>query len=123
MLLKMLLNIFSLLLALATSSNALPPFANVFSRQATVKSSVFEKLAQPPPGWIEAENVLINKDDSTMALRIHLVPQKMLDFHDMAMKVCCRAHPIVGLTDEGYRLQHRGMSSMEDISPKRLSMR
>ncbi len=57
-----------------------------------MKSSVFEKLAQPPPGWSENDGISVDKDGSIVALRIHLVPQKMSDFHDIAMKVCSPAH-------------------------------
>ena len=84
----MMFSTISLLLALTTGTNAFPSFAGAFSRDAAVKSSIFEKLAAPPPGWVEDESAQIDKDGSMMKLRVHLVHQNMGDFHDLAMKVC-----------------------------------
>ena len=74
--------------ALALSSSALSfPFSSDSSEDVTFKSSIFEKLAAPPAGWARDETVQVDKDASTVKLRIHLVQQGMEDFHDLAMKV------------------------------------
>lgn len=77
----MLLNIFSVALALSSTSFALP------ARDAPLKSSVREELAGPPAGWVKDESVKVNKETSTMSLMIHLVHQDMDKFHDLAMSV------------------------------------
>lgn len=73
----LLLNIFSVAFA-ASAVRALPTFG---------KSSVFEKIAAPPPGWELDEDAVFDKDVSTMKLRLHLIAQNMPEFHKMAMDV------------------------------------
>jgi tripeptidyl-peptidase-1 len=80
-------NTISVLLALSSSANSFPTFGALFRRDETFKSSVFEKLASPPAGWIKDETAIIDKDASTVRLRFHLVQQDMSKFHDLAMKV------------------------------------
>jgi tripeptidyl-peptidase-1 len=77
----MLLNIFSAILALSSTSFALP------ARDAPLKSSVREELAGPPAGWVKDKSAKVNKETSTMSLMIHLVHQEMDKFHDLAMNV------------------------------------
>lgn len=69
--------VLSVVAALAATSSAFP-----FS----LKTSVVEKLDGPPAGWEKLENAL-NKDTSTIELRIQLINQDMAKFHDLAMNV------------------------------------
>jgi tripeptidyl-peptidase-1 len=78
---EMLLNIFSAVLALSSTSFALP------AKDASLKSIVREELAGPPAGWVKHESAKVNKETSTMSLMIHLVHQDMDKFHDLAMNV------------------------------------
>jgi tripeptidyl-peptidase I len=48
---------------------------------------VAEKLNGPPAGWAVDDSTPINKDTSTMKLRVQLVPQNMDKFHELAMDV------------------------------------
>jgi len=78
---EMLLSIFSAVLALSSTSFALP------AKDVSLKSSVREELAGPPAGWVKDESAKVNKETSTMSLMIHLVHQDMDKFHDLAMNV------------------------------------
>ena len=82
-----LFNTVSAFLALSSSAIAFPTFEEVFRRDDTFKSSVFEKLTSPPVGWVKDEGAAVDKKASTMRLRFHLVQQEMSKFHDIAMKV------------------------------------
>lgn len=73
----LLLNVFSVAFA-ASAVQALPTFG---------KSSVFEKIAAPPAGWVLDEDASFDKAASMMKLRLHLVAQNMQEFHKMAMDV------------------------------------
>ena len=81
-----LLNSLSVAFALSASALAFPLLSDS-SKDVTFKSSIFEKLASPPAGWARDDAVQVDKDASTVKLRIHLVQQGMEDFHDLAMKV------------------------------------
>nr|QFF92610.1 sedolisin isoform 2 [Botrytis fabae] len=82
----LLLNIFSVAFA-ASAVQALPTFG---------KSSVFEKIAAPPPGWELDEDAVFDKDVSTMKLRLHLIAQNMPEFHKMAMDIATPGHALYG---------------------------
>jgi len=84
---KMLLKIFSAALALSSTTFALPASGDTFSKDGALKSSVREKLAGPPAGWVKDGSVKVNKETSTMSLRIHLVHQDMDKFHELATNV------------------------------------
>jgi tripeptidyl-peptidase-1 len=79
--------ILSLLLALSWSTFAFPTSENAARGSGTFKTSIFEKLNGPPAGWIKDEAANIDKDASTIRLRIHLVQRNMEKFHELAVKV------------------------------------
>ncbi|KAI9743211.1 MAG: hypothetical protein M1818_003057 [Claussenomyces sp. TS43310] len=89
-----LLNPLSLVLALASGSFAFPTFAG--SDEALPKSSIAEKLAGPPAGWISDDSTQVDKDVSMIKLRIHLVQQNMDKFHDMATNIATPGHELYG---------------------------
>lgn len=74
----LLLNTFSAVLAVASSAVA---------RNIPATTSVYEKLNGPPTGWVADDSTPINKDTSTMRLRVQLVPQNVDKFHELAMNV------------------------------------
>ncbi|QSZ32744.1 hypothetical protein DSL72_002323 [Monilinia vaccinii-corymbosi] len=82
----LLLNIFSVAFA-ASAVQALPTFG---------KSSVFEKIAAPPAGWQLDEDAVLDKDASTIKLRLHLVAQNMPKFHKMAMDIATPGNALYG---------------------------
>lgn len=70
---------FSTTLSLATLlcvSNALPT-SNV----------VLEKIERSPPGWVLDQSEKLDKAATTMTLKIHLVNERMDEFHKLAMDV------------------------------------
>ena len=81
------LRFLSVAVLFAVHSIAFPTFGSDSSKDATFKSSVFESLYEPPIGWVRDDTAKVDKDSSTISLRIHLVQQNMDKFHDMAMKV------------------------------------
>jgi tripeptidyl-peptidase-1 len=50
-------------------------------------SSVVEKLNNPPVGWVKDPSVKLDKDATSITLKVHLVNQDMDKFHDLAMNV------------------------------------
>lgn len=50
-------------------------------------TKVVESLKSAPAGWTKDESVKLDKDGILMRLRIHLTPQDMNKFHDLAMSV------------------------------------
>jgi hypothetical protein len=48
---------------------------------------VAEKLSGPPVGWAVDDSTPINKETSTMKLRVQLTPQNMGKFHELAIDV------------------------------------
>lgn len=84
----LLLKTLSTLLALSSSAIAFPfSSSSDESEDVTFKSSIFEKLARPPNGWERDDSLRIDKDGSSVKLRIHLVQTNMREFHDLALKV------------------------------------
>jgi len=76
--------VFSVVLALSSTTLGGP----VQEKRTSFKSSVVEKLLAPPPGWVHDPSTQVDKDASSIKLRIHLVQQDMDNFHQMAMDVC-----------------------------------
>ncbi|KAF4627954.1 hypothetical protein G7Y89_g10196 [Cudoniella acicularis] len=72
---------------------AVPQFG---SRDASFKSSVYEKIEAPPAGWARSDAQKLDKDVATIKLRIHLVQQDMDKFHDLAMKIATPGHELYG---------------------------
>lgn len=83
----MFLSHFFALLALSSSAVAFPAAGNHFLTDGEFTSSVREKLTGPPPGWTRDESFTLDKDTSTLSLRIHLAHQDMDKFHELAMNV------------------------------------
>lgn len=77
---------FVVILGLSTSAFAKPP-ARWGSRDAAPKSTVYEKVAAPPVGWTQDKDQKLDKDATTIKLRIHLIQQDMDKFHEMALNV------------------------------------
>jgi tripeptidyl-peptidase-1 len=94
----LLLNAFSAAMAVASSVAALkvPRLSN--------SGRVYEKLNGPPAGWAIDDSTPIDKETSTMKLRVQLVPQNMDIFHELAMNVRFLA----------YLLEHLLMHSLAD---------
>jgi tripeptidyl-peptidase-1 len=82
----MLLKFFSGVLAFSLTAFASPAPGKYSSKNVSFKSSIREKLAGPPAGWVKDDSININKD-SMMSLRIHLVHQDMDKFHELATNV------------------------------------
>jgi len=74
---------FSSVIALSTACVALPTASNGID----FKSSVVEKLSNPPAGWVRDDSAKVDKDAASITLKIHLVNQGMDKFHDLAMNV------------------------------------
>jgi tripeptidyl-peptidase I len=83
----MLLRITCAFLLLSSTTLAIPATTGQSTKEdVSFKSSIREKLAGPPKGWVKDENVVVDKT-SMMRLRIHLVQQDMDKFHKLAMDV------------------------------------
>ena len=76
-----LLNTLSTVVAVALSVAAL-----TVPRDSS-SSRVYEKINGPPAGWSVDDSTPIDKDLSTIRLRVQLVPQNMDKFHELAMNV------------------------------------
>jgi tripeptidyl-peptidase I len=74
-------------LALSTTAVAFPATGKYTRTDGEFATSVREKLAGPPPGWVSDESVTIDKESSTLSLRIHLAHQDMDKFHELAINV------------------------------------
>ena len=83
----MFLKHFFALLALSSRAVAFPATGKHARMDGGLTTSVREKLAGPPPGWMRDETVTLDKDTSTLSLRIHLVQQDMDKFHELALNV------------------------------------
>jgi tripeptidyl-peptidase-1 len=64
---------------LATACVARP--TNDFSK------AVVEKLDAAPVGWVKDSSAKLDKDATSITLKVHLVNQDMDKFHDLAMNV------------------------------------
>jgi tripeptidyl-peptidase-1 len=82
----MLLKTFSTFLTLSSMTFAIPTSGKYTVKDASFRSSVREKLAGPPPGWVRNGSTEVDKA-TLMSLRIHLVYQDMDKFHELAMNV------------------------------------
>lgn len=50
-------------------------------------SIVFEKVDSSPAGWVLDKSAKVDKDETFITLKIHLVNQGMDAFHQLAMDV------------------------------------
>lgn len=50
-------------------------------------STVVEKLNNAPVGWVKDSSTKLDKDATSITLKVHLVNQDMDKFHDLAMNV------------------------------------
>lgn len=64
------------LAALLSVSNALP-----------TSSVVLEKIDSSPQGWVIDQSTVLDKDATTITLKIHLVNQRIDEFHKLALDV------------------------------------
>ncbi|KAE9364154.1 subtilisin-like protein [Stipitochalara longipes BDJ] len=92
----MFLQNFVAFLALSSTAFAFPATGKYARKDEQFATSVREKLAGPPPGWTRDEGVTLDKDTSTLSLRIHLINQDMDKFHELAMNIATPGHPLYG---------------------------
>lgn len=91
--------------SLLCASNALP-----------TSSVVLEKIGESPTGWTLDPSAKTDKDATTLTLKIHLVNQRMNEFHKLALDVSqsffqeveCSAHST-------NRLRHQVLHSTATI--------
>ena len=50
-------------------------------------SAVVEKLESAPVGWVKDSSVKLDKDSTSITLKVHLVNGDMDKFHELAMNV------------------------------------
>lgn len=50
-------------------------------------SVVFERLESVPAGWTKDDSAQVDKDATSITLKIHLVNKDMDKFHELAMNV------------------------------------
>lgn len=74
------LRIFSTVAILTTAAIARPT-SEAFHK------NVVEKLEAPPVGWVKDASAKLDKDTTSITLKIHLVNQDMDKFHELAMNV------------------------------------
>jgi hypothetical protein len=55
--------------------------------QVNYEKSVAEKLEVPPIGWVQDVSEKVDKDVTSITLKIHLVNKNMDKFHEHAMNV------------------------------------
>lgn len=71
----------SAVVILATACTARPTSSVDFN------GTVVEKLASAPVGWVKDSSAGLDKDATSITLKVHLVNQDMDKFHDLAMNV------------------------------------
>lgn len=59
---------------------------------ATFAKAVVDKLAAAPVGWVKDGSAELDKDKTSITLKVHLVNQDMDKFHDLAMNVSSHFH-------------------------------
>jgi tripeptidyl-peptidase-1 len=74
------LRVLPVVTVLATACVARP--TNEFSK------AVIEKLEAAPVGWVKDSSTELDKDSTSITLKVHLVNQDMDRFHDLAINVC-----------------------------------
>lgn len=89
----------SVLLSLANAASAIPAFTNPWS--ASTSSDVYvnhvvESLASPPRGWVKDESRVLDKDEASIRLRIHLARQDMDKFYEVALNIATPGHAQYG---------------------------
>jgi tripeptidyl-peptidase-1 len=57
------------------------------TNDARFNKAVVEKLEGPPDGWVQDASVELDKDTTSITLKVHLVNQNMEKFHELAMNV------------------------------------
>lgn len=78
------------------------------------KKDVVEKLNAAPTGWVKDASAKLDKDSTSITLKIHLVNQDMDKFHDLAMNIATPGH-----AQYGKHLDHETILAM--IAPKQES--
>ncbi|KAJ4351604.1 uncharacterized protein N0V89_006947 [Didymosphaeria variabile] len=59
-------------------------------------SVVFEKIESSPAGWVLDKAAKVDKDETFITLKIHLVNQGLDKFHKLAMDIATPGHPQYG---------------------------
>ncbi|KAF1955942.1 subtilisin-like protein [Byssothecium circinans] len=75
---------------------------------------VIEKLESPSVGWVKDSSAYVDKDATTITLKIHLANQNMDKFHERAMNIATPGH-----AEYGNHLSHREILDM--IAPRQES--
>lgn len=76
--------------------------------------AIAEKLAAAPTGWVRDDSAKLDKDSTSITLKIHLVNQDMDKFHELAMNIATPGH-----AQYGNHLDHETILAM--IAPKQES--
>ncbi|KAL5120408.1 hypothetical protein ACEQ8H_001698 [Pleosporales sp. CAS-2024a] len=85
------------------------PTSNVDYNRAVV-----EKLQAAPAGWEKDPSAALDKDATSITLKVHLVNQDMDKFHDLAMNIATPGHALYGK-----HLDHETILAM--VAPKQES--
>ncbi|KAH3995425.1 hypothetical protein HBH61_155540 [Parastagonospora nodorum] len=93
---------------LATACVARPTSDVDFSK------AVVEKLDAAPVGWVKDASANLDKDSTSITLKVHLVNKDMEKFHDLAMNIATPGH-----AQYGNHLDHETILAM--IAPKQES--
>lgn len=115
LLIMFVLSSLSVLVALSSCVYGSPTFGS-----SGHETRIVEKIASAPAGWTKDESIQLDKDGLMMKLRIHLVPQDMNKFHDLAMNVRMPHEKLAQAND--IRLRHLDIPCMANISLKKSSM-
>lgn len=78
--------------------------------------SVAEKLAAAPAGWVQDASEKVDKDATSITLKIHLVNKDMAKFHERAMSVSTHGNGMLRFRNDILpRSQHPVMPYMVSI--------
>ncbi|KAF2728339.1 tripeptidyl-peptidase 1 precursor, partial [Polyplosphaeria fusca] len=78
-------------------------------------SAVFEKLDSVPAGWVKDDSTKLDKDSTSITLKIHLMNKDMGKFHELAMNIATPGH-----AEYGNHLDHETVLAM--VAPKQESV-
>ena len=82
-------------------------------------SVVFEKVEDSPVGWVLDKAAKVDKDESSITLKIHLVNENMDAFHKLAMDVRAPFEASLHFTNRVCRSQHQATHNMASTSTTR----
>lgn len=84
------------------------------TKNVDFNKAVVEALDAAPTGWVKDASAKLDKDATSITLKIHLVNQDMDKFHDLAMNIATPGH-----AQYGKHLDHETILAM--IAPKQES--